>query len=552
MEYSRASGLRKRSLSDLITEKLLQETTTIPTTEGGRPTTTKDFSIGGAIKSSINEKLKSTATGIKEKFDPLNIAKVMTGGSKLAPALLGRLMGRSEEDIEYFTHKGSKQGKKRLAGKKDANYTTIGDGAAPKLRVGDSYSNVLAKMFLFLKKAQEHDKINYELEKNFREEQAQEDERRHNKLIDSILKKKKTKKASEVKDDEPAKEEDNFLDSILKGLTGTLASILKNLKDGVLWVADKLTTLVSSFVGSFTGGLAGSLTGAAIARMLGASKLALGILSSALLPILALALAKHWAENADLNDKNSLNPFTLIGRKALGAQGMNPEQMEEYRAKQYQTVPEEDMKGGSIGPGYKARKEKIKKEIEDGRGNYSVEDAKRIKIAYGIDVPKEMIQQALPTKEVGDKIRPKASNESIDAAITSLENQLKTTKDPKQQEAIKNNIQILKSQKQSDNVKSAPIKKNKISPSDKKSSGLTTTQSDTSDRLALIPPTPTSLPVQMSDESGAGNNSNQPVIAQSNTSVVGQNKSNFALVNLPVRNPEKSLRKTTYDSVVTV
>ena len=56
-----------------------------------------------SLKNSIDKKLKAKAKGIKETFDILNIAKVLTGGSSIGPAIVGRMLGRSKEDIEYFT-----------------------------------------------------------------------------------------------------------------------------------------------------------------------------------------------------------------------------------------------------------------------------------------------------------------------------------------------------------------------------------------------------------------------------------------------------------------
>lgn len=234
MDYRTASGLRKKSLSDLITERLLQTTTTLPTDEGGRPTTTKDYSIGGAIRSSIGEKIKASATGLKEKFDPMNIARALTGGSPLAAALVGRMTGRKSDSIDYFAGKG----KKKRAGRKDPDYSSIGDGATAKLRVGDSYSDVLAKMFLFLQHAQEFDKLSYELEKDFREEQRAEDERRHKKLVATILKVRR----------EPPKEQKDNTESFLEKLMEKIKSMFSGVWDAVKFLGG----MGSNIIGGIT------------------------------------------------------------------------------------------------------------------------------------------------------------------------------------------------------------------------------------------------------------------------------------------------------------
>ena len=90
MEYGKAEGIRKKGLAGLITNNLVE-----------------GQGIGSSFGSAISDRTKATFTGIQEKFDPLNIAKTLTGGSKLAPALLGRLTGRKQSTIEHFAGKKS-------------------------------------------------------------------------------------------------------------------------------------------------------------------------------------------------------------------------------------------------------------------------------------------------------------------------------------------------------------------------------------------------------------------------------------------------------------
>lgn len=79
MDYQVAKNIRGRSLSSLITNKI-----------------TSGSSVSSAIGRTVTEKMRAAGTGIIQKFDPLNIAKFVTGGSKLAPAVLGRITGRSD------------------------------------------------------------------------------------------------------------------------------------------------------------------------------------------------------------------------------------------------------------------------------------------------------------------------------------------------------------------------------------------------------------------------------------------------------------------------
>lgn len=88
MDYYKAKDIRKKGLMSMMTERL-----------------SSGMGTGSAIRSSISDKTKATFTGIKQRFDPLNIARVVTGGSKFAPALLGSLTGRSKKDIGFFTGK---------------------------------------------------------------------------------------------------------------------------------------------------------------------------------------------------------------------------------------------------------------------------------------------------------------------------------------------------------------------------------------------------------------------------------------------------------------
>jgi len=54
--------------------------------------------VGGAIKAAAGLRVAQ----FKHKFDPLNIVKKLTGGSKLAVALAGKLTGRNEQSIRQF------------------------------------------------------------------------------------------------------------------------------------------------------------------------------------------------------------------------------------------------------------------------------------------------------------------------------------------------------------------------------------------------------------------------------------------------------------------
>lgn len=160
MEYRVAKNIRGRSLSSLITERI---------TEGS--------GIGSAIGRSVTQKLKATGTGIIEKFDPLNMVKFATGGSRLAPAVLGRITGRSQSSIQYFA--GDRQSTERRS------YTPL-SRALPKSNFGGSSLNILNEILNFLRESYNKDVQRKETEKSFVEEKEVEEQRRHKEFIEVL------------------------------------------------------------------------------------------------------------------------------------------------------------------------------------------------------------------------------------------------------------------------------------------------------------------------------------------------------------------------------
>jgi hypothetical protein len=160
MDYRVASNIRGKSLSSLMTDKI-----------------TSGKGIGSALGGAISDKLKAKATGVKEKFDPMNIAKFMTGGSRLAPAIMGRLTGRSQSDINYFAGDKGKKG----------NYTQIPTSmATPGEGLGGSAVEVLNKMLSFMQRSREEDLKKKETAKQFIEEQKNEEQRRHKEFLEIL------------------------------------------------------------------------------------------------------------------------------------------------------------------------------------------------------------------------------------------------------------------------------------------------------------------------------------------------------------------------------
>ena len=216
MEYKKASEIRRTGLLKLIAENKFQK---------GRGITA---SIGGAI----SDKFKAKATGIKESLDPLNLVRKMTGGGVIGKSIrtiAGRAMGRSEEDIEYFGGYANQRRKRKQKSRKDPLISSIGAGEISSVRVGDGAADILAKMYNFMQKSKEQEKLRYELDKAFRDEQLDEDERRHKKLIESIL--ERTNQTPIVQPEEDKESPmDKFTSFLGKGIGAVLKGILASIK----------------------------------------------------------------------------------------------------------------------------------------------------------------------------------------------------------------------------------------------------------------------------------------------------------------------------------
>ena len=232
MDYRVASNIRGKSLSSLITDKI---------TSGG--------SVGSSIRGAISDKLKAKGTGIKEKFDPMNIARAMTGGGKLAPAILGKITGRSQSDINYFA--GNK--------KKSSSYTKMPSvGQVPGEGFGGSAIEVLNKMLSFMQKNREDDLKRKQTSMSFEEEKQSEEQRRHDQFL-KVLKDYTSLSGNTttiVKKEEDGGFLSGLMDTIKSMISTAVASVLavvngliKGFEKSLEWLGD-LKTLMSTLGGS--------------------------------------------------------------------------------------------------------------------------------------------------------------------------------------------------------------------------------------------------------------------------------------------------------------
>jgi uncharacterized protein YjgD (DUF1641 family) len=207
--YQSAAKTRGTGLSDLIANKII----------GGG-------GIGGSIKKSIGEKMAARSMGLKEKFDPLNMASALMGRSKLGTAIVGKMMGRGGEESQYFANKGKKKSF-------SSTMKSIGGLMAPVQQ--ESSITIFEKIYDLIKSQNEERVKLREKENDFKEEQDMEDERRHKELLDAILKSKGMgKTATPVEKKEGGGIFDmikNMLSSMMKTVKGMIESAIKGVKD---------------------------------------------------------------------------------------------------------------------------------------------------------------------------------------------------------------------------------------------------------------------------------------------------------------------------------
>jgi len=205
LNYQQAKRLREQSLTSVLADQLILG-------EG----------YGSAIGKTIALKTKAKITGIKQKFDPLNIAKILTGGSRLGPAIIGKMLGRSRKDIEFFAGRARPvtTRQKRIGALPGSGEDTTG------------MSIVLDDILTFLRKSHEDDMVLREKENNLREGEKHDDERRHKKLL-KALEKVGFGTASKVKPEGPG-----MFDGIFDSIRKFVQEMIDKAMQVIEWVKD--------------------------------------------------------------------------------------------------------------------------------------------------------------------------------------------------------------------------------------------------------------------------------------------------------------------------
>ena len=170
MSYRSAQVIGRKSLADMITQNLSDP----------------NKSFAGSFGGAISDKLKAKVTRFKERFDPMNIARVLGGG--LGAAMYGRVAGRSDEDMRYFTSKGKKGFSQSLdrQAKQNPLVTKISEGQVGRSQKGDGMATVLSRIYNLLKKNIETEKKRHELQADRAKQREDDKEKQHREIIDAL------------------------------------------------------------------------------------------------------------------------------------------------------------------------------------------------------------------------------------------------------------------------------------------------------------------------------------------------------------------------------
>lgn len=230
MSYQEARKIRETTLKDLILKNVDRGQGAIG-------------SVGSALAERFNlsKRFSAKVTGIKERLDPINIAKKLTGN--VGAALVGRALGRSQEDIRYFSGKGKLGSYRGITQDNDldnllpAVYTKVSDGQRQRMKKGDSAADVLAKLYNLFKKSYENEEKRKEIDINFKYKEEKKKQERHEELLAAIARitgNAITSKAKKVK--EPEKKE--------KGLFEGFGDLLKNIQKMITTAIDGLKVIL--------------------------------------------------------------------------------------------------------------------------------------------------------------------------------------------------------------------------------------------------------------------------------------------------------------------
>lgn len=180
MNYYEAARIRKRGLGDLFADKI-----------------SSGQGIGQAVRGTVSAKFGAMVKGVKEKFDPLAMARFMFFGNKTATSLFGKAIGAKKEDIDYFI--GKKEQKQRTSFYNNP-FLQQPEPVAPRVvSSGGSRKNrvILTKILRFMRKSREQELTHLETKVSYDQLNTLREEDRHKEIIELFIEATKAKDKAE-------------------------------------------------------------------------------------------------------------------------------------------------------------------------------------------------------------------------------------------------------------------------------------------------------------------------------------------------------------------
>ena len=255
-EFEKYDVIRNKGFSQLVNEKMMS-----------------GQGLGASLKGAMGDKIAAKGSAIKKKFSGMNMLSKLPLIGSIAATAYGMKRGKDPRDISYFTGVGAPPSRLEEPEKEESSSTGRKTKTSYKQISNDKSStgilksihNMLATKFKADDEWREEQKLQAEINSNFKEEQLAEDEKKHKELIDALL--GKGKKPEKAKKDK--KEEGGFFGNLLELFKGFMPML------GSLF-----TGLMSTIGGFLTTAITGIVSGLSAI---------LAPLASVLLPIIAIA-----------------------------------------------------------------------------------------------------------------------------------------------------------------------------------------------------------------------------------------------------------------------
>ena len=162
--------------------------------------------------------------------------------------------------------------------KKDPNYTTISGGVARPLRQNDTVSDILAKMYNFMRKKYERDLKDAKKEKKYRVSLVKAKENRIEELI-KLFKGKYKRKVSKDTKKEKTDQDDKKDKGLFNGVIDKAKQTVQSVKEGAKTIFQKGTSVVNKGVSTVSRAVPSVSTVAKVAVSAGATATAASVIA---------------------------------------------------------------------------------------------------------------------------------------------------------------------------------------------------------------------------------------------------------------------------------